>query len=170
MTRTEIESMALGLLRDHGMLEMAVDPVRLAGALNVKVFNAKFGREDVVGLVARRAGGTRILVNVDDRPQRKRFTVAHELGHYLLHLKAGSGEYVDPEDNFRTYFEPTDWTEERRKEWEANAFAAALLMPEPTVRTMWERIRNIEGMAEWFQVSKEAMTYRLETLGLVEHV
>ena len=43
MTRAEIDARAQALLRDHGLLNMAVDPVRLASALGVKVFNAKFG-------------------------------------------------------------------------------------------------------------------------------
>lgn len=168
MTRAEIEARAEALLRDHGLLDMAVDPVRLASALGVKVFNAKFGEEGVHGLLARRNGEATVYVNATDAPVRKRFTVAHELGHLSLHLLDGDVEFIDTADNFRTT--PADpsapWTPTRQQEWEANHFAAALLMPAALVRQKWAEIQDLEGLARWFQVSQEAMAIRLETLRL----
>lgn len=166
--RAEIEGRAEEILRDHGMLDMAVDPIRLAHSAGVRVFNAKFGDEDIHGLLARRTGAASIYVEADDAPVRKRFTVAHELGHFYLHLAGADGEFVDSADNFRTRADPdADWMPERRREWEANVFASALLMPAPLVRRMWPEIRSVEGMARWFQVSLQAMTYRLEDLGVI---
>jgi Zn-dependent peptidase ImmA (M78 family) len=166
--REEIEARAQEILRDHGLLDMSVDPIRLARGLGVKVFNAKFGEEGVHGLLARRTGGTSIYVEADDSPVRKRFTVAHELGHLVLHLGGHDGEFIDTADNFRTTADPdAAWTPERRQEWEANAFASALLMPRELVRRKWLEIANIEGMAAWFQVSTQAMAIRLQELGIV---
>jgi Zn-dependent peptidase ImmA (M78 family) len=166
--QTEIEARAQEVIRDHGMVDMAVDPVRIANTQNVKVYNAKFGEANIHGLLARRAGATQILVEADDAPVRKRFTIAHELGHFFLHLGGHDGEFIDDADNLRTVADPdAAWTPERRKEWEANLFAAALLMPADLVRKKWAEIRDLEGIAHWFQVSPQAMAYRLEALGIV---
>ena len=167
MRRREIEAKATQVLRDHGMLDMAVDPVRLANASGLRVYNAKFGNENVHGLISMRGGKAKVYVNADDQPVRKRFTIAHELGHFHLHLAGGEGEFIDDIDNFRIPVEPdADWTPERRQEWEANVFAAALLMNEHLVRRKWPEIQDIDGMARWFQVSPQAMAIRLNELGL----
>jgi Zn-dependent peptidase ImmA (M78 family) len=168
MRREAVEARARGVLEAHGLLDMAVDPIRLANAMGVKVYNAKFGEADIHGLLATRGGKPTIFVNADDLPQRKRFTIAHELGHLVLHLVGGDQEFIDNADSFRTTADPdAEWTKERRQEWEANMFAAALLMPEQLVRQKWEEIGDPEGMARWFQVSPTAMSIRLDTLGLV---
>lgn len=167
MRRPEIEARARGLLEDFGLLDMAVDPIRLANEVGIKVFNAKFGDSDLHGLLATRDGKSTVYVNADDQPQRKRFTIAHELGHFTLHLSGGDQEFIDNADNFRTTIDPdAAWTPSRRQEWEANVFAAALLMPEALVRQKWAEIGDPEGMARWFQVSQSAMNIRLDTLGL----
>jgi Zn-dependent peptidase ImmA (M78 family) len=167
MLRTEIEAKAREILRAHGMLNLAVDPVKLANALGARVYNAKFGEDDVHGLLARRDGSIAVYVNAGDPPVRKRFTIAHEIGHLVLHLGTGVGEFIDSADNFRTTFDPEEsWTAERRREWEANTFAAALLMEEQLVRRMWAEIHDIEGLARWFQVSQQAMGFRLDALGV----
>jgi Zn-dependent peptidase ImmA (M78 family) len=107
-----------------------------------------------------------VLVNSNDSPFRKRFTIAHELGHFLLHLDHADGEEVDrASDLFRTY-ETDERSTDRSKEVEANQFAAALLMPAPSVMREWETLRSLELMAIRFNVSEEAMGYRLATLGL----
>jgi Zn-dependent peptidase ImmA (M78 family) len=167
MKRQEIEAKAAQVLRDHGMLNMVVDPVRLANTSGLRVYNAKFGGENVHGLIAVRGGKATVYVNAEDYPVRKRFTIAHELGHFHLHLAGGEGEFIDEADNFRVPVEPdAAWTTERRQEWEANVFAAALLMNEALVRQKWPEIQDVDGMARWFQVSQQAMAIRLAELGL----
>lgn len=154
-------------MRDHGMLDVVVDPVRLAHSYGVRIFNAKFGERDMHGLLAIRSGKASIYVEASDSPARKRFTIAHELGHYLLHYRDQDVEHIDTSDNFRTVLEPdAHWTEDRRREWEANAFAAALLMPSDLVQRVWPEVRDLDGMAAWFQVSPKAMAIRLEELRL----
>ena len=108
-----------------------------------------------------------VYANATDPAVRKRFTIAHELGHLALHLTDGDVEFIDNADSFRTPVGPdAEWTPQRRREWEANQFAAALLMPEPLIRELWSQIRDVEGMAKWFQVSRDAMGIRLDTLRL----
>lgn len=168
MNRQEIERRAKDILRDHGLLQLPVDPLKVAHALKIRVHNAKFSEEDKSGAITKRDGNIAIYLNYDDAPARKRFTIAHEIGHLVLHMQAADDyEIVDTEDNFRSNTISNDeWTNERRMEWEANAFAAALLMDEELVRNEWEQIKDI-GMLAWkFQVSEGAMAIRLSSLNL----
>jgi Zn-dependent peptidase ImmA (M78 family) len=167
--RREIEDRAADFLRRLGAGDGPVDPIQLANAAGLRVFNATFGEENIHGLIARRGAGTTVYVNANDKPLRKRFTVAHELGHFVLHLAVDEGEFIDTEDNFRTVADPDQpWDDARVKEWEANVFGAALLMPERLVRSKWLEIHDVDGLASWFQVSRQAMAIRLQQLGLLE--
>lgn len=98
-----------------------------------------------------------IYVNSNHSANRKRFTIAHELGHFINHRKDG------------TVFEDTVFF---RKgdiagiEYSANKFAADILMPEPEVRKLVIKgIRDVGSLSEEFGVSASAMKYRLEQLG-----
>ena len=167
--KSEVEYEAQKLLDRLALEDGAVDPVQVANSLGLKVFNATFAEEGIHGLIAKRPAATTIYINVNDKPARKRFTVAHELGHFVLHLAAGEGEFIDNEDNFRTTNDPDQpWNDARRKEWEANVFASALLMPERAVRKKWAEIQDVDGASSFFQVSRQAMTLRLGALGLIE--
>ena len=169
-SRKAVEFEATSLLEKLGIdSHGAVDPVMIANELGLKVFNATFADEGIHGLIAKRAMSTTIYVNVNDKPVRKRFTVAHEIGHFILHLAAGEGEFIDNQDTFRTVQDPdTPWDEVRRREWEANVFASTLLMPERAVRRAWSDLQDTDGMASFFQVSRQAMALRLDSLGLME--
>ena len=165
--KNEVERLARLMLQDHGMLGAPVDPILLSRELGLKVYNAKFGTRQTHGLLAVRSGQGSIYVETDDSPARKRFTIAHEIGHYVLHFAHEDGEHEDRIDSFRTVSEPdASWTEDRRREWEANVFAAAILMDEGTVRNQWESLQSLDGMAAWFQVSQQAMAIRLSELGV----
>jgi IrrE N-terminal-like domain len=99
-------------------------------------------------------------------PQRRRFTIGHELGHWCLHRGQGTvwcrSHVVDPGDN-RGVADAATAPNER----EANEFSATLLMPAPLVRRHYERLRrsNPEGcfeeLCELFGVSGAAMVRRL---------
>lgn len=167
LTRQQIEERAKEVRRGHGLETIPVDPVVLANRLGMKVHNAKFSDDNLVGMIAKRGGDITLLVNQSDPPYRKRFTIAHELGHHFLHLME-DGEYIDGEANlFRMpHEEDATMTPERRKEIQANMFAAALLMPEDSVRSEWSRVHTIDEMARLFNVSEAAMGIRIDQLGL----
>jgi len=106
-----------------------------------------------------------ILINSDKSRVRRRFTIAHELGHLVAgHLRRGQ-VVIDETLNER---EP--------QEREANAFAAGLLMPESSVLGAVERLMKRFGeddpvgwivwLADSFGVSEEAAAYRLVNIGL----
>lgn len=100
-----------------------------------------------------------IWISSKDHPNRKRFTLAHELWHYFLHpdiLKA-EGTYIENNILFR-------WWDYSEQEQEANMFAAEYLMPEKQVRQLYEKYGVIEILAWFFSVSNLAMAYRIDNL------
>ena len=100
-------------------------------------------------------GKVMIIVNPADSKARQNFTIAHELGHAFLH---GCGTHDRSTDRVEVY---------KQKEAQANAFAAALLMPESPVRNAVELGKNLPELAELFQVSQTAMYVRLNHLGIL---
>lgn len=102
---------------------------------------------------------------------RQRFTMAHELGHYVLH-RGLIGNGVDDDTKYRStqfgdfYNSDIDEVHERQ----ANAFAATLLIPEKLLRGYLSQntLASLRDAATAFQVSPSAMRWRLKNLGLYE--
>lgn len=94
-----------------------------------------------------------IIVNSRHSRQRKAFTIAHELGHYVLHR------------HLKRNFVCGRWPRGLLDE-EANIFAAELLMPAPIVRRLAPHMA-FTSLAHVFGVSLTAMHWRLEELQLV---
>ena len=103
--------------------------------------------------------GFEIRVNKYEVPDRQRFTVAHEIAHYLLHRdEIGSG--VVDSIMYRS-------TLTSRKETEANRLAADIVMPAKAVSAEFQRFGGrsteevVEELANIFRVSVSAMKVRL---------
>lgn len=98
-----------------------------------------------------------IEFNGNDSVTRRRFTVAHELGHFAL------GHGTSPRDY------AFNATTSDSKERAANQFAAEILMPADTVRhvIMKGYASTVEQLASMFGVSTLAMGYRLENIGML---
>ena len=114
-----------------------------------------------------------IVINKTKSDKRQYFTVAHELGHYILHkdfIKKNKG-VIDGDNSldesngmmFRSDNAPTT-----EMEIEANRFAASLIMPEKWVLKAWSELENVVECAKVFNVSVSAMSIRLERLGLLK--
>jgi len=97
----------------------------------------------------------RILVNAAEPEPRQRFTIAHELGHWICQCLEGTVKPV-----YCRAEEIGVDQEARALEREANIFAANLVMPEAHVREAHGENR--------FGVSDEAHVWRLYNLGLVD--
>lgn len=118
--------------------------------------------DDVSGYLRYIDGTWVIGVNNLHHPRRQRFTLAHELAHYVLHKKS-SGEFVD-KVLFRSL--STDSPYER----EANEFAANILMPEGEFRQFAQSVsKKIEDIAEHFDVSALAVRLRAKNLNFAGH-
>ncbi|MGW9205713.1 ImmA/IrrE family metallo-endopeptidase [Embleya sp. NPDC055664] len=150
-------------------MEPPVDPWVLAGKLDVLVVAQKMD-DEVSGMLLRRDEEKVIGVNEGHAEVRQRFTVAHELGHLLLHagrpLILDTGTRVNLRDSVSSM--ATD-----REEIEANRFAAALLAPEVMVRREARKVRFssadelVRRLSERFGMSTTAMNYRLMNLGII---
>jgi len=130
-----------------------------------------------------KVGEKHILVNRAHHPNRQRFTIAHELGHLTLHEKEGDQLFIDTqlrvyqrvgEPDHEIYSHPGSLSNPVM-EREANAFAAALVMPAPLVQhaalehQLWDEA-DIAALARTFGVSEQAMSIRLQQLRVVELV
>jgi Zn-dependent peptidase ImmA (M78 family) len=108
-------------------------------------------------------GNFSIFLSSLTSPQRDRFTVAHELGHYLLHFPRV--RKVEPESGMVA----TRWVDEAvdslvRAEWEANWFAAGFLMPETEFLKKSRSGASLDEVASYFGVSKAAAEVRAKNL------
>src|SRR4051812_41882918 len=88
---SRIEKAAASMLRDADITEAPVDLMEVARKLGIRIEFAELG-EDCSGMLVRGDEGAVIGVHYAHHPNRQRFTIAHELGHYRLHT---GGTYVD---------------------------------------------------------------------------
>jgi Zn-dependent peptidase ImmA (M78 family) len=112
---------------------------------------------DVSGKLEYKDGVWMMSVNLQHPEVRQRYTLGHELGHYLNHR-----------DSVKS-FEDTIYFRNKQKssmEYMADQFAARLLMPENDVNELVKSgVKTVKEMSLIFGVSLEAMKYRLEQLG-----
>ncbi|ESZ28012.1 ImmA/IrrE family metallo-endopeptidase [Mesorhizobium sp. L2C084A000] len=100
---------------------------------------------------------------------RQRFTIAHELGHYVLH-RGMLGAGVNDDTKYRTvrdsnlYNGAIDDVHERQ----ANSFAANILIPEATIKRDIGWYKFVSEAAKVYNVSKSSMRWRLNNLGLLD--
>jgi hypothetical protein len=102
--------------------------------------------------------------NGDTPTRRHRFTIAHELGHWICHAPEDVGEEPPTFCRSRDLSEDAD----RDLKREANVFGAELLMPEPAVRQAWADVSDLSKVADRFEVSALAAQWRLYSFGLAE--
>ena len=142
-------------------------PVRLldmAAALGLSVNMAAQLPSGISGQIVRvrrsEGAGYHIDVACQDSAPRQRFTLAHEIAHFLLHREFLDGGLTDD----RMYRSRLGTVMERQ----ANRLAAQLLMPGHLVRVAWDAgATDAAALARAFDVSAQAMEIRLRELGLI---
>jgi Zn-dependent peptidase ImmA (M78 family) len=161
---------ARNLLRTHGVSGPPVLVEDLAHSMGITVRLAPL-EDELSGMIFMKEGRPIIVVNSIHPRNRQRFTIAHELGHYELHMSdIGSHIHVD-----KKYFVMArDGSSSRGfdpKEIEANRFAAELLVPrEFLIAEIRGRIVDVEDeevvaeLARTFQVSPQMMAIRIGEL------
>lgn len=140
-----------------------------------------------------------VKLNTNKPKTRQRYTLAHELGHWVLFHKDRLHEFIDDEgeDSAREIvdtgyddedpFDDDDWVpspdqediwaepvdlgpNKRERDREADIFAAELLMPTKWVKTSWREFGSgVARLARIYEVSEEAMWYKVSSLGLLKN-
>lgn len=170
----DAEREAQRLLAQHGITKAPVPVEDLARCAGTQVRYRKFDG-DISGLLLRTDEGTVVGVHALHARTRQRFTIAHELGHFLLH----DGRPAIVEHLHRStrvnYRDGMSALATDTEEIEANQFAAALLMPGQMVEDEFAELigrhtdeRIVELLARRFQVSPQAMRFRLMNLALID--
>jgi len=136
---------------------LPVDPIQISRRMGVEVKEGSLP-DSVSGALRKLPGAApEILLERSDHKNRKRFTCAHELGHYVRRAGEDEFEYVD-------YRSPLASEGFAPEEVFANQFAANLLMPEDEVRKAAKGSSPLWRLAQSFGVSPEAMKFRLKNL------
>jgi Zn-dependent peptidase ImmA (M78 family) len=170
------EKKAYKLLDSLNISELPIPVEKIAMQLNITISYEPFDG-NMSGLLYRDETHTIIGVNSEESKQRQRFTIAHELGHFILH----EGDQIHVDHDFRVNFRDLNSSLAiNTNEIEANAFAAALLMPENIVKDTFDNIvsdgvdsfsdnseEEIAQLARMFNVSQKALLIRLGKLGLL---
>jgi Zn-dependent peptidase ImmA (M78 family) len=170
MLNKRIEKQAQKILSDLNInsLPIPIHTIIESRGISMKAYDLG---EDVSGVLVIESGKGVIGYNPSESMVRQRFTIAHELGHFELH-KNEDELFVDK--NFKVLFRDQNSSKgEIKKEQEANAFAAAILMPEHLIRQEIEKNSfdltdedSMKKLAKTFHVSLPAMTFRISNLGL----
>lgn len=170
MLNKKIERLTINIVEELNItvLPIPVDEIAQKRGIEIKPYDLG---ENISGVLFIDSNKGTIGYNPKESKVRQRFTIAHELGHYELHKKS-KDLFIDKE--FTVMFRDENSSlGEIKKEQEANAFAAALLMPE---KFLLHEIRNrnfdlseddtMKELAKLFNVSVPAMTFRIANLNL----
>lgn len=150
---------AIRLLEESGITEPPVNPVKIAKELvGIRVDFVTFTADsnNVSGFYDPQENV--IVVNSEEYPLRQTFTVAHELGHKILH-----DEWAKSSD-YKVLLRDSEGSDQQDfREKEANAFAANLLMPRFMMDRYWESLSHSQ-LSQLFAVSVPAVKARLSFL------
>lgn len=165
------------LLNEQGIQSAPVPVEELARARGVDV-RYESADDKLSGFLIRDLKHRRAVIGVNSshHKHRQRFTIAHELGHFLLH--EGEKVYVDRADYV---FQVKLCNDDSSKginveEKEANLFAAEILLPQSFLKKHLKSVETLNLldeeelrlMAGLYKVSTQALTFRLAYLGYVQ--
>ena len=139
--------------------EFPVPVGKICERLGIEAFYVKLP-DNISGNLYKEGGKYYIKANEGHHPYRRRFTVAHELGHYLKHK-----EYLDSKKEILERSDTIYTESERQMEAEANRFAAELLMPTKVFIQKYLKSNDLQELADYFFTSKDAIKFRLINLG-----
>ena len=161
-----------------------IDPFKLAKEIGITINNKmtweKLGYDGEIYLNDKNE--PEIWINSTMHQNRQNFTLAHEIGHLYNDVLPNIENFQDPiKDDYTTLRRSNNWDQ---KEMKANKFAANLLMPVDEIKRigketieMYQAEHNnqkisidllVNKLAQQFQVSEEAMKYRLINIGAIK--
>lgn len=140
-------------------LNISAPPIpvdKIAEFFSLRIVEYSKFPKHISGTIMQLPDGSMVIgINSNDQKVRQRFSIAHEIAHFLL----GHDERHIIDD---TFDKPTD------KEREANQFAADLLMPiDMLKKDIMERKYDIPSLAKRYDVSDQAMSIRLLEANLI---
>lgn len=177
MINNFLEAKAEEILTQAGCFELPVNIHFCAKYLKVEVNEMELDNNVSGFLVLDNDNNAHIGCNAKHGYERKRFTIAHELSHYLLHAKKDLPLFIDKNQKpvERIMFrDASSSTGEFIREREANALAAAFLMPKKLVEEEIKKYSTanedaVFKLAEKFNVSVQAMNIRLINLDIIDY-
>lgn len=170
MTKKEVIAKAKEFCKENNVNDYPVEIVSLCNKFGLKVYE-KYLPSDVSGSIVvgsdkfdRYNSGNFIMINLMDSPQRRRFTIAHELAHFILHKEPGQALYAH-----------RDAGQHDQTEVEANIFASYVLMPDELIKDALDRLEDhrhlplsvkVGYISREFAVSRDAAQVRLAQFGI----
>lgn len=157
---TEPVAAARETLKLSGQETVPVSINKIAARLGVSLFFRPF--PDALSAFLLRGDGRSVIgVNSNQAPVRQRFSAAHECGHFVL--RHADDSVFDYTVSASSDGEPPGY--DPQNEREANTFAAELLMPADRLGVE-AASTSLARLAKRYEVSQEAMSFRLLNLGL----
>lgn len=161
--KTQIEEITINLLNRHNYIDDMVDIANIVRQQNYNVFIDDLDN-NISGYVDHE--NREVVLNKNETPERRRFTLAHELGHIILN----SNNRIQHRDNILN--NQLDIYANDDKEVEANYFAGCILMPRDVFIREFNSIKGdidykIQKLAYYFGVSKLAVNVRANVLNLI---
>lgn len=164
LTKDQISSLAESIAKQLGYKpcgDISEVVGRLGGRIEIED-TLLSDPESTGSLFVENKNNFRIIVPSHTSPTRDRFTIAHELGHFVVHYAWRKQKDLLKEDKMMALRRDSD-----RVEWEANWFAAAFLMPSEAFRKRHAALNgDINSVAAEFCVSSAAAEIRARSLGL----
>lgn len=169
--RYRIDRMAKYICEQYGLCNIPIEPAKIARLLKIDIEEVDFKTHNgfiVSGGILKNNHKVKIYVNRVDSMQGKRFTIAHELGHYFLSDLINTEQYIDlhSESNLDKDYE----------ELKADLFARCLLMPKEEVTYKYRMFKDIglddtsiiKKLSQYFYVPVTVMIDRLQGLRLMK--
>ena len=162
--KTQIEEITINLLNRHNYIDDMVDIANIVRQQNYNVFIDDLDN-NISGYVDHE--NREVVLNKNETPERRRFTLAHELGHIILNANDNSIQHRDNIMNSQLDIYAND-----NNEVEANYFAGCILMPRNVFIREFNSIKGdidykIQKLAYYFGVSKLAVNVRANVLNLI---
>ncbi|MDY6311323.1 MAG: ImmA/IrrE family metallo-endopeptidase [Cyanobacteriota bacterium] len=156
----KVKDMVKKVIDENFIKEPPVNIRKLVLNYGLDLQFAVFGDNKICGFLD--INEKKIWVNYNDNSKRQNFTIAHELGHWLLHREDIE---KDPKSYKVLFRYPLGQTTDIR-ETEANKFAANLLVPTEMLKVCKKAKFSEEKMSVLFHVSPTVISYRLQQEGI----
>ena len=169
-----IKEIVVNLIKDHRIENAPIDIEKIAEHY-AEIRSEELEDDNMSGMLYRHSENKNIIgINSRHPESRRRFTLAHELGHLLLH----KNDEILIDGNLHTAFAFRNQKSKEgidEKEIEANFFAASILMPESLLKKDAKSVAMTSDaedaiilLADLYNVSVQAMTIRLTKLKLID--